>query len=270
MIRESLKKIFTIMLFTILVFVSSFSNVYGASEAATVSLNKTSAKAGEEVELYIDLGIESIAYDLKIELSDSSLIKSSELAEKIGTGSTSRIYLVQVVPESERTVHPVGTRIAKIKYVLSDDIKEEKSLTITVSGDVAGTSSSDKNTISKAVTVSISPKEEQPSNNEGNNNNGNSNSGNNEQNNNGGSNNGSNDNNGSNGSNNNSDGSNNGNSSSEETPKTTVRINPTDNTKKTTSSTLPYTGNEFGVLLIIAGLAIISIVSIFAYKKNNY
>ena len=155
--KKFVLKIFFLVIFLIVAFVP---NCYASS--GTVSVNKTTAKAGEEIELYINLEIESIAYDLKIAVNDSSLIESSEVVNKIGSGSTSRIYLVQIAPESDRTVYPSGTRIATIKYVLKDDISEDKTLTFTVSGDIAGRSSSDKNTMNETVSISVSPKSADP------------------------------------------------------------------------------------------------------------
>lgn len=281
-------RVFIIVLIVIIGIILLIPNCF-ATTAGSISASKTKAEAGETIEIYIDLGIQSIAHDLKVSLSDESLVKSSNLASSIGTGTASRIYLVQVKSESERKVYEPGTRLATLKYTLSDNISENKSLIVTVKGDIAGLNSSEKNEIDESITINITPKLAKPQKDEdtqNNENNGNNNGQKDE-----GQNNNENTKEGNAAGNNNigNDEGNNGNPQQgigdnkepEDEPKQVVTISLADSEKekeseiaKITSNAnkgkptdLPYTGGEIGIILIIAGLIILQVPIIIAYKK---
>lgn len=154
------------------------------ASGATISTSTASVKPGETVELYIDLSTASIGYDINISVNDSSLIESSEVVSKIGEGNSSRIYLVQLAAASERTVYPVGTRIAKIKYKIASNAPADSQITFTVTGEVAGETSQDRNTINETASVTVVSSSTGNDDNDGqssNNNNNGSNNNNNEQ-----------------------------------------------------------------------------------------
>lgn len=122
---------------------------------ASISASTTSAKPGDTVEMYIDLTTPSIGYDLQISTDNSGLISASQVVNKIGSGNTSRIYLVQLASSSDRITHPSGTRIATIKYTISETATHGSKITLNVAGNVAGESSSDKNTMNESITINI-------------------------------------------------------------------------------------------------------------------
>lgn len=123
--------------------------------SASISASETSAKPGDTVEMYIDLTTPSIGYDLQISTDNSGLISASQVVNKIGSGNTSRIYLVQLASSSDRITHPSGTRIATIKYTIAETAAPGSKITLKVAGNVAGASSSDKNTMNESITISI-------------------------------------------------------------------------------------------------------------------
>lgn len=162
-------KLLKTIILTIIVLVSLYvPRCYAAG--ASVGASTTSAKPGDTVELYIDLSTASIGYDLQISTSDDDLISSSEVVSKIGSGDTSRIYLVQLAGSDDRTTYPVGTRIATIKYTIAETATVGSTLTLNVAGEVAGETSSDKNSMNESVTINIvdssnegqEPEQEQP------------------------------------------------------------------------------------------------------------
>lgn len=152
--KRGILKILFLSILSILLFIP---NCYAVTSAATVSSNKTEVKPGETVEVYIDLGIQSIGYDLKVSLNNKDLIKEREMKTDTGNGNVDRIYLVQVVPEAQRILYEPGTRLAVYKYTLADNITENKTLEITVSGDVAGKNSSEKNSVNEKISISVTP-----------------------------------------------------------------------------------------------------------------
>ena len=95
---------------------------------------------------------------MKITENDENLITKKEITSNIGKGTESRIYLIQIASAENRTVYKPGTRAAVLKYTLSENIKENKTLTITVSGDIAGKSSAEKNTFNESISINITPK----------------------------------------------------------------------------------------------------------------
>ena len=151
---KKLLKVFIIAIFAICLVIPKCY----ATSTALLSTSKSTVQAGDTVELYIDLGIDSIAYDLKISENDENLITKKEITSNIGKGTESRIYLIQIASAENRTVYKPGTRAAVLKYTLSENIKENKTLTITVSGDIAGKSSSEKNTFNESISINITPK----------------------------------------------------------------------------------------------------------------
>lgn len=162
-------KLLKTIILTIIVLVSLYvPRCYAAG--ASVGASTTSAKPGDTVELYIDLSTASIGYDLQISTSNDDLILSSEVVSKIGSGDTSRIYLVQLAGSDDRTTYPAGTRIATIKYTIDETATVGSTLTLNVSGEVAGETSSDKNSMNESVTINIvdssnegqEPEQEQP------------------------------------------------------------------------------------------------------------
>ena len=162
-------KLLKTIILTIIVLVSLYvPRCYAAG--ASVGASTTSAKPGDTVELYIDLSTASIGYDLQISTSNDDLISSSEVVSKIGSGDTSRIYLVQLAGSDDRTTYPAGTRIATIKYTIAETATVGSTLTLNVTGDVAGETSSDKNEMNESVTINIvdssnegeEPEQEQP------------------------------------------------------------------------------------------------------------
>ena len=80
------------------------------------------------------------------------------MVSDVGQGTVDRIYLIQVLPEAQRKVYQPGTRLAILKYTLADNITENKTLTVTVSGDIAGKSSSEKNTFNESISINVTPK----------------------------------------------------------------------------------------------------------------
>lgn len=162
-------KLLKSIILTIIVLVSLYvPKCYAAG--ASVGVSTTSAKPGDTVELYIDLSTASIGYDLQISTSNDDLISPSEVVSKIGSGDTSRIYLVQLAGSDDRTTYPAGTRIATIKYTIAETATVGSTLTLNVTGDVAGETSSDKNEMNESVTINIvdssnegeEPEQEQP------------------------------------------------------------------------------------------------------------
>lgn len=148
------RKISKILLLSIIGFMLFLPRVY-ADSPASVTLNKTEVKPGDTVEMYIDLKTESSAYDLKIDIDDKTLIKESEMETNTGNGNLDRIYLVQVLPADQRILYPVDTRIATYTYTVADDITENKEIKISVKGDIAGATSSDKNSLDTSVTINV-------------------------------------------------------------------------------------------------------------------
>lgn len=155
MINKSLKIMVSILIVLFLSITKSYAT------GAILSLSKNEAKSGDTIELYINLSTDSIGYDIKIEPQNSNLISSSEVVSKIGDGNASRIYLVQLKAENERQVYANGTRIATIKYKISDSAKVGDKITIKVSGDVVGKSSAEKNTIDETVTFDVVEEQKQ-------------------------------------------------------------------------------------------------------------
>lgn len=147
-------KLLKSIILTIIVLVSLYvPKCYAAG--ASISASTISAKPGDTVELYIDLSTASIGYDLQISTSNDDLISSSEVVSKIGSGDTSRIYLVQLAGSDDRTTYPAGTKIATIKYTIAETATVGSTLTLNVTGDVAGETSSDKNEMNESVTINI-------------------------------------------------------------------------------------------------------------------
>lgn len=147
-------KLLKSIILTIIVLVSLYvPKCYAVG--ASISASTISAKPGDTVELYIDLSTASIGYDLQISTSNDDLISSSEVVSKIGSGDTSRIYLVQLAGSDDRTTYPTGTRIATIKYTIAETATVGSTLTLNVTGDVAGETSSDKNEMNESVTINI-------------------------------------------------------------------------------------------------------------------
>ena len=162
-------KLLKTIILTIIVLVSLYvPRCYAAG--ASISASTISAKPGDTVELYIDLSTASIGYDLQISTSNDDLISSSEVVSKIGSGDTSRIYLVQLASSADRTTYQAGTRIATIKYTIAETATVGSTLTLNVAGEVAGETSSDKNSMNESVTINIvdssnegqEPEQEQP------------------------------------------------------------------------------------------------------------
>lgn len=147
-------KLLKSIILTIIVLVSLYvPKCYAVG--ASISASTISAKPGDTVELYIDLSTASIGYDLQISTSNDDLISSSEVVSKIGSGDTSRIYLVQLAGSDDRTTYPTGTRIATIKYTIAETATVGSTITFNVAGDVAGETSSDKNEMNESVTINI-------------------------------------------------------------------------------------------------------------------
>ena len=151
------RNIFIIYFLTILGILLLNPNCYAAT--ASLTSNKKEAKAGETVEVYVDLGIKSIGYDLNISENDSSLFKEKSMNSDVGEGDNSRIYLIQVASKEKRVVYDPETRIAVFKYTIADNIKEKKNLEIQVSGDIAGLDSSEQNRFEDKISIAVSPKE---------------------------------------------------------------------------------------------------------------
>ena len=151
-----------LLVFAILIYIPS---VYAAG--ATVSTSTTSAKPGDTIEVYVDLSVGSIGYDLNVTLNNDNLISSSERTKAISemdANKTNKISLIQVVSSENRIIYPVGTRIATIKYKIADDAKAGSSLVVNVKGDVAGTNSSERNTMDESVTIKIVSGEDETNN----------------------------------------------------------------------------------------------------------
>ena len=149
--KRTIAKIFVIMLITFLI---NITTIY--ANGATVNLSNTTVNAGDTVELNILLSTESTAYDIMIEpLTNSNLIENSEIVSKIGEGTSSRIYLVQLASQSDRKVYASGTQIAKIKYKISNNAKTGDKITISIKGDIAGKTSTEKNTMDETVTITV-------------------------------------------------------------------------------------------------------------------
>lgn len=146
-------KVLKIMVFMIILILIQYNKSFAAG--ATISVSKNEVKAGETVELYIDLSTQSIGYDLKIETTEANKIENAQLISNLGTGTTDRIYLVQMTSEDQRIIYENGKRIAVIKYTIASDVKEGDIITIKVSGDVAGQSSSERNTMDEQVTLKV-------------------------------------------------------------------------------------------------------------------
>lgn len=146
-------KVLKIMVFMIVLVLIQYNKSFAAG--ATISVSKNEVKAGETVELYIDLSTQSIGYDLKIETTEANKIENAQLISNLGTGTTDRIYLVQMTPEDQRIIYENGKRIAVIQYTIASDAKEGDIITIKVSGDVAGQSSSERNTMDEQVTLKV-------------------------------------------------------------------------------------------------------------------
>lgn len=143
----------TIMILLIVVLLN-ISKCYAAG--ASLSLNNNDVTPGSTVELYVALTTESQAFEINVKpTTNSNLIETSELTSKIGEGNTSKIYLVQVAPESERKTYTSGTRIATIKYKISNSAKAGDKITINVSGDVGGKTSEEKNTMNENITINV-------------------------------------------------------------------------------------------------------------------
>lgn len=146
-------KVLKTVLALMLILSVNLTSIY--AQGATINLNKTTVKPGETVELKIALSTESIGYDIKIETTNSNLITSSSLVEKIGQGNAERVYLVQMAGQNDRTVYAEGTEIAKIRYEISENAKDGDVITIKVSGDVAGTDSTQRNTVNESVVLKV-------------------------------------------------------------------------------------------------------------------
>lgn len=168
-------KILKIVLVLMLTLGVNLTSIY--AQGATIDTAKNVVKPGETVELDITLSTDSIGYDVKIEAANDGLIEKAELVSKIGQGNTSRVYLVQLAPETERTVYEVGTKIAKIKYTISENAKDGDKITIKVTGDVAGKNSTEKNTLNESLVLTVEEEKTvvDPVNNETNNNGNNNN-----------------------------------------------------------------------------------------------
>jgi len=146
------KIFFCVLFFIILGF---FIDLKCYASTLNISSNKTKVNSGDTVEVYINLGIESIAYDLKISANDETLVKSKELTSNIGKGDINRLYLIQPVSSENRIIYNPNTRLAVLKYKLADNIAENKVLEISITGDVAGKSSSEKNSVNEKLSVKI-------------------------------------------------------------------------------------------------------------------
>lgn len=154
-------KVITIFMIMIIGMFLGMTNAYAAG--ATLNVNTTNVKPGDTFELNIALSSESTAYEINLSNDNSNLIESSELVSKIGEGNTSKIYLVQLKAESERQVYSIGTKIATIKYKVSNNAKVGDKITIKANGDVVGKTSADKNTMNESITINIvAPEENKP------------------------------------------------------------------------------------------------------------
>ena len=127
------------------------------ASGANVSVSKTNVEPGETIEMYINLTTESIGCDLNINISENSnLISSAKLVSNITKGNASRIYLIQI---EDRKIFQPGTKIATIKYTISENAKEGDKIRINVNGEVAGKTSSEHNTMSDSAIFTVIKKE---------------------------------------------------------------------------------------------------------------
>lgn len=153
----------TLAAFVIAVLIG-ISNCYAAG--ATLSLSSSEVEPGGTVDLNVTLSTDSISWDISTKADNSTLIASSELAEKIDDtkGKVSRFYYIQQSDGDERIVHKSGTKIATIRYKIADTAKAGDKITIKVTGDVAGKTASEENTMDESITINVIEKkaEEKP------------------------------------------------------------------------------------------------------------
>ena len=156
--KNKVIKILIALMFSLLVYIPSCY-----ASGATISTSGSDVTPGGTVNLYIDLSTKSVAYDIKVDVDNADYISESEMIESLpGTnGNTSRFYLLQFASEEERKIYESGTRIANIKYKISENAKEGEKLTINVTGDIAGTSSEERNTMNESVTLNVVKKVEE-------------------------------------------------------------------------------------------------------------
>lgn len=160
-------KVVLLIVFLILLYIPS---VHAAG--ATLSPSTTTAKPGDTVEVFVDLAVESIGYDLNVSLNNDSLISSAERTKSLSemdANKTNKISLIQVVSAENRITYSVGTRIATIKYKIADDATAGSNLIVNVKGNIAGKNSSEKNTMDESVTINIVKGENDQSNDQPNN-----------------------------------------------------------------------------------------------------
>ena len=156
-------KIFWIAVMLSLIFLNII-NVFASTFPVSISTDSNRILPGDTVELYIDLETESVAYDIEIEVDNDDLIESSELVERLGTGDTSRIYLVQFNKESNRTIYKPDTRIARLKYTISQNAKIGDKIEVTVKGDIVGKNSTEKNPFETSIEIVVGEAESESSN----------------------------------------------------------------------------------------------------------
>ena len=149
--------IFTIILVILIFFVSVNFNVVKAA-GATLSVSKQTVAPGETFELYVNLSVQSIAYDIRVSETGDG-IANKLLTNKVqnGEGDASRFWLIQVT--ADPTIHPIGSKIATIKYTLSDTAKVGDKITINVTGDIVGRNSDERNRMEESITITVGEKE---------------------------------------------------------------------------------------------------------------
>ena len=127
------RKLLELIILTLLVVLLYIPSVYATG--ASVSLNKNQAKPGETVELYFDLTTTAVEYDVVINANDKSLYSSAQLVSDISKGNAESFALYQDGNASKKQ-YSSGTRIATIKYTISNKAKAGSKLELTIEGDV--------------------------------------------------------------------------------------------------------------------------------------
>ena len=156
--KNKLLKISILIMLAMLIFVPSCF-----AAGANVTTSKTEVNGGETFELYVDLSVESIAYDIKFDVDNSSLIKASSVKSQLegGKGNTGRVYLIQIASSEDRVKYPAGTRAVVLQYTAAD-VTEDGTLKIHVTGDIAGKDSTEKYSLDETVTVAVKVKAAEP------------------------------------------------------------------------------------------------------------
>lgn len=156
-----MKRFFNKIILIFLLIIIQMIPVSNAVVGGSVNVDKTEVKQGETFNIYVTLDVVSEAYDIKFEVDKKELIATTEVVPTVSgnkLSGTNRIYLIQIDEAENRTKYPVGTKVACMRYKVSDTATIGDEVEIIVIGDIVGENNSE-NSIYESKKIKIVRKE---------------------------------------------------------------------------------------------------------------